>query len=108
MLLPVFYQLDQNNDLDDFNIGFKKHNYSVYMFKGLFGGLAFFQPIISFDWMGKKRLLKVTSFLTCKPDKGTFKYHMTLQGGGGLFKPSQHRHMREEDLAKSLYNFYSG
>jgi len=29
-------------------------------------------------------------------------------GGGGLLKPSECRHMREEGLAKSLYNFYSG
>jgi len=27
--------------------------------------------------------------------KGTFKYHMTLQGGGELFKASECRHMGE-------------
>jgi len=27
--------------------------------------------------------------------KGTFKYHMTLRGGGGLLKPSECRHMGE-------------
>jgi len=32
-----------------------------------------------------------------------FKYQMTLQGGGGLLKPSEYRNMGEEDLAKSSY-----
>jgi len=41
---------------------------------------------------------------------GTFKYHMTLRGGGGwLLKPSECRHMWGGGLGKSsYYNFYSG
>jgi len=40
--------------------------------------------------------------------KTTFKYHMTLRGGGGLLKPSECCHMGERVMAKSSYNFYSG
>jgi len=35
-------------------------------------------------------------------NKGTFKYHMTLQGEGGLLKPSECRHMAIEDNLKML------
>jgi len=32
-------------------------------------------------------------------NKGTFKYHMTLrEGGGGLLKPSEYRHMGERGI----------